>query len=109
MKPVINFPDNLKALINFEIMFDHKSQYVFKFPNSYGLSVLWWDAGYDVGSYGFDQGLWEVAVLKWQGEGKFTIDTEYGGSGDGVYGSFTVEQVLELIETLMKKSEDSST
>ena len=38
-------------------------QHIYKIPNGYGASVIRHE-----GSYGFDQGLWEMAVLGTEGE-----------------------------------------
>ena len=44
---------------------------IIKFPNDYGASVV-----RVYGSYGFDQGLWEMAVIRFEGKGwSITYDT----------------------------------
>ena len=73
MAPLIEFNNELSKFIEFKVNFNHKVQYVFKFDNSYGASVLWWDAGYEVGSSGFDDNLWEVTIIRWVTSDKFTI------------------------------------
>lgn len=37
-------------------------QALFRFPNGFGASVV-----QSIGSYGHEDGLWELAVLKWDG------------------------------------------
>lgn len=69
-------------------------QYVYKFPNGYGASVIQHE-----GSYGFQNGLWELAVL--HGE-ELCYDTPVT---EDVMGSLTnreVNQTLEQIQNLPK-------
>ncbi len=73
MAPLIEFNNELSKFIEFKVNFNQTVQYVFKFDNSYGASVLWWDAGYEVGSSGFDDNLWEVTIIRWVTSDKFTI------------------------------------
>jgi hypothetical protein len=63
----------------------------YKFENGYGASVI-----QHSGSYGNEQGLWELAVLKWVGEDEFELDysTEIT---DDVIGHLTEEEVEEIL------------
>ena len=65
-------------------------QYIFKFENGYGASVV-----KHFGSYGHDKGLWELAVLKFDGdEWHLCYDTEIT---DDVIRYLTDEEVRELL------------
>ena len=83
------FEDNL---IKKKSVFDGV-QYLFRFPNDYGASVVkhW-------GSYGHDRDLWELAVLVFDGDmWELTYDTEITGD---VEGCLTDQDVLELLEKI---------
>ncbi len=72
------------------------TQKVYKFPNGYGASVVQF-----FGSYGYDQGKWELGVVKWNGDNfKLTYDTPIT---DDVLGYLTwqdVEKHLAEIKSL---------
>lgn len=83
------FEDNL---IKKKSVFDGV-QYLFRFPNDYGASVVkhW-------GSYGHDRDLWELAVLVFDGDmWELTYDTEIT---DDVEGYLTDQDVLELLRRI---------
>jgi len=62
------------------------TQKVYKFPNEYGASVIQF-----CGSYGYDDGKWELGVVKWDGGGyKLTYETPIT---DDVLGYLTWEDV----------------
>lgn len=64
-------------------------QYKFKFENGYGASVI-----KRRGSYGFEKGLWELAVLN-------NGHLEYGTPiTDDVLGSLTIEEVNSTLEQI---------
>ena len=68
-------------------------QYVYKFENNYGASIIkheW--------SYGFEKDLWELAVIKFYRD-KFDLvyDTEIT---DDVIGYLRDEEVIELLEKI---------
>lgn len=66
--------------------------YIFKFKNGYGASVVkFW------GSYGYDEDLWELAVLK---DGKLHYDNPVA-NGD-VCGHLTDEEVNEYLRQIEK-------
>lgn len=72
----------------------------YKFENGYGASVI-----QHSGSYGNEQGLWELAVLKWVNENQYELDysTEIT---DDVIGHLTeaeVEEILVEIKGLEKE------
>jgi hypothetical protein len=68
----------------------------YKFDNGYGASVVLHN-----GSYGNEQDLWELAVIKWNGENyNLVYDTDIT---DDVIGYLTldeVEDILSRIESL---------
>lgn len=80
------FEDNL---IKKRSIFDGV-QYLFRFPNDYGASVVkHWS------SYGHDRDLWELAVLVFDDDmWDLTYDTEIT---DDVEGYLTDQDVLELL------------
>ena len=70
--------------------------YRFRFQNGYGASVIKHD-----GSYGSDEDLWELAVIKYDGESDrewgLTYDTEIT---DDVKGWLTNDDVLVLLNRI---------
>ena len=65
-------------------------QGVIKFDNNYELSII-----RDIGSYGGDKGLFEIALSKGESQVCLPPITE---NGDTVKGWLTKEQVIEIIE-----------
>ena len=66
-------------------------QYVYKFPNGYGASVI-----QHKGSYGFQDKLWELAIL--HGE-ELCYDTPIT---DDVLGHLSNREVNEILEQIQK-------
>ena len=66
-------------------------QYIFKFENSYGASIVKHD-----GSYGHERDLWELAVIKFSSDEEWHLiySTEIT---DYVLGWLTDEEVKELL------------
>lgn len=68
-------------------------QYVFRFENDYGASLI-----KRPGSYGYRKDLWELAVLYFDGdEREITYDTEIT---DDVLGYLTDEEVIMYLEQI---------
>lgn len=68
-------------------------QYLFRFPNDYGASII-----KHFGSYGSSEDLWELAVIYFEGEEwGLTYDTEITGD---VVGNLTDQDVLELLRRI---------
>lgn len=67
-------------------------QKVYQFPNGYGASVI-----KHKGSYGYDKGLWELAVLH---EGELCYDTEITGDVIGYLNDPEVDNILGQISRL---------
>ena len=71
-------------------------QYVFRFGNNYGASVVkFW------GSYGSDNDLWKLAVLKFDGPGVWDWDLNYDTEiTDDVLGYLEEAEVREILEKI---------
>ena len=67
-------------------------QYIFKFPNGFGASVIQHSF-----SYGGARGLWELAVL--DSAGRLTYDTEIT---DDVIGYLSEDEVHETLNQIKK-------
>jgi hypothetical protein len=69
-------------------------QYLHKFDNNYGASVVRHDF-----SYGGNDGLWELAVIKYEDNGSWnlTYDTPIT---DDVLGYLTEEEIDEILEQI---------
>lgn len=70
-------------------------QYLFKFENGYGASVI-----KHGGSYGHREDLWELGVIKWNEDGSdwhLTYETDIT---DDVIGSLTDEAVRGLLQEI---------
>jgi hypothetical protein len=67
-------------------------QKLYQFPNGYGASVI-----KHKGSYGFDKGLWELAVLN---EGELCYDSEITGDVIGYLNDPQVDNILGQIARL---------
>ena len=72
-------------------------QKVYKFDNGYGASVI-----RHSGSYGGNDGLWELAVIKFQGEGKWSLDYRTSITDDviGYLSDQEVDDLLGRVEAL---------
>lgn len=71
-------------------------QYVFRFGNNYGASVV-----KHSGSYGSDNDLWELAVLKFYGPGAWDWNLDYDTEiTDDVLGYLEEADVREILEKI---------
>lgn len=70
-------------------------QYIFKFPNNYGASVI-----KGPGTFGYKYDLWEVGVLWWDkdGRGGLCYDTEITND---VLENLSDEEVLHILDKIM--------
>lgn len=75
---------------------DDGVQYVFKFKNNYGASVV-----KRPGSYGFDKDLWELAVIYWDNDDEWFITYDTCITSD-VIGYLTNAEVDELLVRISK-------
>ena len=70
-------------------------QTIVKFPNDYGASIVRL-----YGSYGYEQGLWEMAVIRFEGEGwGLTYDTPIT---DDVMGYLNENDVVSHLQDIQK-------
>ena len=76
--------------------FDDGVQYVFKFENNYGASVV-----KRQGSYGFNKDLWELAVIYWCDDEEWHITYNTCITSD-VIGDLTNAEVDELLVRISK-------
>lgn len=79
---------------------DH-CQKIYRFPNGFGASVIrFW------GSYGYDKGLWELAVIKFtskEGEEVLEWDIRYDTPlTDDVLGHLTWDEVETTLQKIME-------
>ena len=94
----INLPKDLKKFV--EVEKTHPVgiggvQTILKFPNEYGASIVKFD-----GSYGFESGLWEMAVIRFEGEGwEITYDTPITND---VLGYLSKEDVITHLQEVQK-------
>ncbi len=70
--------------------------YIWKFPNNYGASVVRRED-----SYGFHQGLFELAVIKYNEKGKWDIDYDTHITND-VIGYLNEQSVNSLLDEIIK-------
>ena len=80
-------------------------QKIYRFPNGFGASVIRaGEGGSWTGSYGAEDGLWELAVLKWDGEkSRLTYETSIT---DDVMGRLTQENVDDILKDIHKLKEE---
>ncbi len=71
-------------------------QYLAKFPNNYGASIVMHDF-----SYGGDNGLWELAVIKYESDKVWDICYTTHITSD-VLGHLTEEEVMKTLEEISK-------
>lgn len=81
-------------------------QIQYRFPNGYGASVIRFkiniasSESWVGGSYGSEDDLWELAVIKWDGDGyALNYDTPIT---DDVLGHLTDEQVQDTLKQIME-------
>jgi len=90
----MNFGTNFEPLMTRQHPADPNGvQHVFKFQNGYGASVVRFRY-----SYGSEKGLWELAVVSFDGEG-WHINYETPITGD-VIGHLTESKVAQLLNDI---------
>ena len=94
MNLILNHEDFETYLVKMSSLYDG-IQYMFRFENNYGASVV-----KHFGSYGHEDDLWELAVIKFDaetGEWNLTYDTEIT---DDVLGCQTDEEIRDLLKRI---------
>lgn len=76
-------------------------QQLYKFPNGYGASVV-----RNQFSYGNENGLWEVAMIKFTDDGKFFLVYDNDKFND-VVGHLTQDGIEECLRYIKDKAPDS--
>lgn len=71
----------------------YDKQWIFKFPNNYGASVV-----KHYGTYGFDDDLFELAMIKFKGDDWHIAYTEL--TDHNVVGYLNNEEVMEYLERI---------
>jgi hypothetical protein len=76
-------------------------QKVYRFDNGYGASVVRFMVGPFGGSYGAEQGLWELAVLKFDGEDNENFEICYDTPiTNDVIGRITEDEAQEILKEI---------
>lgn len=89
----LKFVDEFKQYLVDE-KHDWGHQYIFRFPNDYGASVV-----RNIASYGNAQGLWEMALIFFEENGNWDLIYERDFDDD-VKGYLTDDNVNELLEKI---------
>lgn len=77
-------------------------QRIYRFDNGYGASVVQFTYSYE-----FEQGLWELAVIKFNGEDyELVYDTEITSDVIGYLSEDEIDNLLTQIEALPSLSKD---
>lgn len=107
MRPETSFLDAFLPHCKLSVNYEDRLQFVYKFDNGLGASVIWHMTPYGTGTYGAIEGLWELALVKWSGSGKAErFDLNYDYYLDDVAGGLTEAQVLyhlRKIASLVRK------
>jgi len=79
-------------------------QKIYKFDNGYGASVVQHSF-----SYGHEQGLWELAVIKFEGDGMDDWSLCYSTPiTSDVIGHLTLEEVEEILKKIKKLKKEKT-
>lgn len=79
---------------------DNRIQYLFRFGNGFGASVIW--LNYDnAGSYGYEKGMWELALIKWLSADDYDLVYDSRVYSD-VRGHLTNADVLSHLKRIKK-------
>lgn len=82
-------------------------QKLYRFDNGYGASVVRFTFAFGVDSYGADQGLWEMAVIRWNGDDyELTYDTPVTSGIEGWLSDDDVQEKLRAIRQLTVSDAD---
>ena len=99
----MNTLNNIKKYKKYQVdgfsRLQKEQQLLYRFENNYGASVI-----YHYGSYGYNQGLFELAVIKWhETEWGLCYETEIT---DDVLGYLAIGQVENLLERIKNLKEE---
>lgn len=86
-------PQGYKKFCNDCNIDPYHNQWIFKFPNEYGASIVkhW-------GSYGFDKDLFELAMIKFTDDNWYIVYTNL--TNDDVVGYLNNDEVMEYLERI---------
>lgn len=85
------------------VNYENRVQFVYRFGNDLGASVIWFVTPFGTGTYGAQDGLWELALVEWTGQGKDArFDLTYDYYLTDVAGSLTEEEVLKHLRKIAK-------
>ena len=96
-----SFVDKHKKFLDEEQDIFGGKQYLFKFPNGYGASVVM-----HMYSYGVEHGLWELAVIKYDSFGEWNLCYSTDITDDAI-GDLTEEDVSSLLGRIKDLVENS--
>lgn len=99
-KTVLSYKGFEEYLVDYKVTYFNSTipsiQYIFKFDNDYGASVI-----KNIGSYGYEHDLWELAVLIFvNGEAAITYDTPITHDVVGYLTDVAVCSLLSDIQAL---------
>lgn len=91
------FEKDLEYTMKLKCLYDFDGiQYVFRFRNDYGASVIKSEH-----SYGHEEDLWELAVIKFYGPGECQWSLNYETSiTDDVIGNLTDREIRDLLQQI---------
>lgn len=74
-------------------------QKIYRFENGWGASVI-----KNIASYGYEEGLWELAVIRFIGPGEndWNLNYDHPESNGDCRGRLTDEEVEEILQILQK-------
>lgn len=112
MKPSTDFLSAFDSEIVYRTEKDTHLHYVFKFDGKYGASLYWESynipmpdgSSVNIGSYGRENGLWELAVIKWGADQDYSVTYETDIAPDDVLGYLDERTVLRVLKKIKKLS-----
>jgi hypothetical protein len=103
LKPSASFLDAFLPYCKVAVNNEDRLQFVYKFDNGLGASVIWLKTPYGTGSYGFEKGLWELALVDWTVVGGVEdFEVSYNYYLDDVAGDLTEAKVLKHLRRIAK-------
>lgn len=99
MKPDFQFLEPFLPYCVHAHIDDARLQFVYRFSNGLGASVIWLVTPYGTGTYGAQSGLWELALVEWSGD-QFELSYDYFLSD--VAGHLTGGDVVKYLRKISK-------